>query len=60
MTLQSPPSARKDWSYDRYFQAQINKNKNKTETKLTHRHKPSDAHRATKTIQAENQPVATQ
>ncbi|MDD2759901.1 MAG: hypothetical protein PHH11_06365 [Methylomonas sp.] len=36
MTLQSPPAPqpRKDWSYDKYFLAQLNKNKKKDDEKI--------------------------
>ena len=32
MALQSPPSPRKDWNYDRYFLSHLNKNKKKDES----------------------------
>jgi len=45
MTLQSPPSPRKDWSYDKYFQSQIQKNKKETETNPTNRRQSNENYR---------------
>lgn len=54
MTLQSPPSPGKNWSYDKYFQAQMNKNKKETKTNLTNRYKSTDDYQSTPKIRTEN------
>lgn len=59
MTLQSPPSPRKDWSYDKYFQSQIQKNKNDTETSRTNRHQSTENHRSPSNNQAKTKPRQT-
>ena len=45
MTLQSPLSPRKDWSYDKYFQSQIQKRKKETEVNPTSRYQSNENYR---------------
>jgi len=54
MTLQSPPSPRKNWSYDQYFQAQMNKNKNETNKNLTSNYKSTGDYQSKPKTQTEN------
>lgn len=41
MALQTPPSPRKDWNYDQYFLAHLNKNKKPEQEKIN---KPAKSH----------------
>ena len=54
MTLQSPPSPGKSWSYDKYFQAQINKNKKETKTTISNHNKSTGDYQSTSKTGTEN------